>query len=241
MQRPAGHPPRGAAQNMHKVGTKLIVQTCAALVVSVAGARHCIEAQRSEHDGSIFERQYSCTAKDPEGSLRTEDLTVLGFTIGTSTIRDVQKRFPGTHPVKLAHEEEAEEGICVKNKEGMAVVFATSVMGAPHDTLVAIYFAPVGLVDGPRLECQSVTLPSKMFSSASGIRVGATSAQLASTVRGKIPTDGPFCTAYLIASSRGPLQHSNEDKAAGHDFTGAEGDTRAGKLEWVKLFGIASD
>ncbi|MGC2355605.1 MAG: hypothetical protein WA491_06045 [Candidatus Acidiferrum sp.] len=122
----------------------------------------------------------------------------------------------------------------------MAVVFATSVMGGP-DTLVAIYLAPAHLVESPRLACLSVALPSKMFSSASGIRVGATSAQVASTIRGKIPTDGPFCTAYQIASGRGPLQLSKEYKTGGHDFTGAEGDTRAGKLEWVKLFGIASD
>jgi hypothetical protein len=204
-----------------------------------AGMQDGTEAQ-PQPSQSIFETQYSCRASGPEGSLRKEDLTVLGFLIGTSTIRDVQNRFPGTHPVKLGHEDSAEEGICIKNDEGTAAVFATGVMGAP-DTLVAIYLAPVRLVEGPDLVCKRVRGASKMLSSGSGIRVGATSEQLARIVRGKIPTAGPFCIAYQIVNGKGPLQLSKDEKTEGHDFTGAEGDVRSGKLEWVKLFGIASD
>ncbi|MGC9969091.1 MAG: hypothetical protein ABSE56_00745 [Bryobacteraceae bacterium] len=189
---------------------------------------------------SIFETQYSCLASGLESSLGPEDLTVLGFTIGVSTIRDVQKRFPGTLPVRLAYEEEAEDGICIKNEQGMAVVFATGVVGAP-DTLVAIYLAPVRLVENPRVTCKSVALPSRAFSSRSGVRVGATSAKVGTSVRAKVPTDGPFCAAHEIASGRGPLRVSKSEGTEGHDFTGAEGYTRAGRLEWIKLFGIASD
>jgi hypothetical protein len=222
---------------MKRVDALSTALICAILIVGMT-AQNQVEAQQPGR--SIFETQYSCTAKGAESSLRAEDLTVIDLAIGASTMRDVEKRFPGTHPVKLAREEEAEEGICIKNEQGMAAVFATGVMGAP-DTLVAIYLAPASLVESPRLSCKSVQLPSKMFSSNSGIRVGATSPQLAKTVRGKIPTDGPFCTAYEIASDRGPLQLSKEDKTEGHDFTGVEGDARNGKVEWVKLFGIASD
>lgn len=218
-------------------GFRKLPVSCWALVLVVAIGQNPMEAQQSR---SIFETQYSCTAKGPESSLRADDLTVLDFTIGASTIRDVQKRFPGTHPVKLAHEEEAEEGICIKNDKGMAAVFATGVMGAP-DTLVAIYVAPVSLAESSRLSCKNVKLATSLFSSRSGIRVGATSGELTKILRHKIPKAGPFCTAYQIASDRGPLQLSKDGKAEGHDFTGAEGHIRNGKLEWVKLFGIASD
>ena len=196
--------------------------------------------QQSIARPSIFEIEHSCKAT--EGSLRTEDLTVLDFRIGSSTIGDVQKRFPGIDPVELTKEEEAETGICIKNQEGEAVIFATSVMGAPKGTLTSIYLAPAVLVERARLTCKSVKLPPKMFSSKSCIRVGATAAQVSKLVRAKLPTEGSFCTAYEIASSQGLLQENKSAKLRGFtDSTGAEGDFSKGKLEWIKLFGITSN
>jgi hypothetical protein len=192
---------------------------------------------------SVFETQYACRATGPESSLRNEDLTVLGLTIGKSTIRDVQERFAGTFSVKLSDEDGAEEGVCIMNEHGMAAVFATGVMGAP-DTLVAIYLVPTSLVEKRQMRCKQFQLPSKLFASQSGLRVGATAAKITQVVHNKIPTDGSFCTAYQIASSRGPLQLSKGKTSKGGDFTdftGAEGETEKGKLEWVKIFGIASD
>jgi hypothetical protein len=223
---------------MKRKGWTVAAAWCAMFADIVGGS-----SGRADQRGaglSIFETQYSCLASGPESSLGPEDLTVLGFTIGASTIRDVQKRLPGTVPVKLADGEEAEAGICIQNEHGMAVVFATGVMGAP-DTLVAIYLAPVRLVESLRVTCQSVALRSRPFSSRSGVRVGATSAGVAKSVRAKVPADGPFCAAHEIASGRGPLRVSKSEGTEGHDFTGAEGYTRAGRLEWIKLFGIASD
>jgi hypothetical protein len=210
---------------------------CAALVVGIA-VQNRVEAQQSKQ--SIFETQYSCKAAGTEDSLRTDDLTVLDFTIGASTIRDVQKSFPDMRPVKLAHEEEAEEGICIKNEKGMAAVFATGVMGAP-DTLTAIYLAPARLVEKTGLTCHVLKSHSKQFATRSGLSVGSTSAQVSKLLRAKIGPGGPFCAAYEIPSNRGPLQLSKGGKTEGHDFTGGEGYIRDGKLEWVKLFGIASD
>lgn len=212
------------------------------LVVAAAMAQERTGAQQLVRD-SIFETQYSCNAQGPQSSLSPEDLTVLNFTIGASTIRDVHKRFPDTHSVKLADQDGAEQGICIKNKQGIAAVFATDAMGAP-DTLVAIYLAPARLVESSRLACKSVALAPTMFSSQSGIRVGATATQVAKALRDKIPADGTFCAAHEIASSRGPLRISKDRSARGDDFTdftGAEGHIRSGTLEWVKLFGIASD
>jgi hypothetical protein len=175
---------------------------------------------RGEGEASIFETEYSCRATGAQSSLRRADLTVLGFTIGASTIRDVQKRFPRTQLGKLAHEEEAERGVCVKNDQGMAVVFATSVMGAP-DTLVAVYLAPVALVESSKLSCENVGLPSTAFSSRSGIRVGGTSSELSKAIRSGVPADGTFCAAYEIASSRGPLQISKAERTEGVDSDGS--------------------
>lgn len=219
-------------------------KSAACLILVVASVSAGNQAKAKEADGqSIFEAQYSCAAKGTESSLRAEDLTVLDFTIGSSTMRDVQKRFPGTHSVKLAREEEAQEGICIKNEQGMAAVFATGVMGPP-DTLVAIYLAPARLVESSRLVCKSVDLPSKVFSSKSGIRIGTPSVQVAKIVRGQLPAEGPFCVSFQILSSKGPLQTSKRAAKKGDvftDFTGVQGVTRNGKLEWVEMFGIASD
>ena len=195
--------------------------------------------QRCRASHSIFETDHSC--KGAKGSLRIEDLTVLDFTIGVTTIKDVQKRFPGTHLAKLAQGEEAEEGICVKNEEGAAVVFATSVMG-PGETLTSIYLTPACLVESSRLTCQRVKLPKETLSSKSGIAVGGASARLSRIVGAKLPTAGPFCAAYEIDSSQGLLQRRNEMKLEGFtDFTGAQGVVAKGKLKWVKLFGITSN
>lgn len=189
---------------------------------------------------SIFETEHSC--KSTHGNLRTPDLIVLDLRVGASTIRDVQKRFPGTSPVKLTHGEESEEGICVKNREGIAAVFASGIMGSP-DTLTGIYLAPSRLVEDAGVRCTGVDLPSKNFASQSAIKVGASATDVSRTLRAKFPAEGPFCASYLIASNLGPLQLSKgiKDEAQFTDFTGAEGYMTRGKVKWVVLFGVASD
>jgi len=195
--------------------------------------------QGRDTGSSIFEHTYSC--KGTPDVFLSDNLTVLDFTIGASTIRDLQKRFPGTLPMKLTEGEEAEEGICLKNQNGAAVVFATSVMGAP-DTLTSIYLAPASLIENGRMACKSVKLPTNSFSSKTNIRVGATAAEVSTILRSKVPNNGPFCVAYDVPSSEGPLQHGKGDKLEGFtDFTGAEGIVREGRVKWVKLFGITSN
>ncbi|MGA7832607.1 MAG: hypothetical protein WCA21_16745 [Terracidiphilus sp.] len=167
-------------------------------------------------------------------------MTVLGFTVGTSTISEVHKRFPHAELVKLTNEEESENGLCLKNRDGMAVVFATGIMAAPN-TLDSIYLAPARLVEGQRLKCQVVDIPSEMLKTQNGIRVGITSSELSNITRFGVPNDGPFCTSCEIESGRGPLHLCKGCQTPSHDFTKAEGLIVAGKLEWIKLFGIASD
>lgn len=208
------------------------------MLVVLMTAQNRVEAQ--QQGKSIFETQYSCKAAGTEGSLGKQDLTVFDFTIGASTIRDVRKHFSDIRAAKLTHEEEAEEGICIKNNKGMAVVFATGVMGAP-DTITAIYLAPTRLVEKGGLTCRIVNSEGKQFATAGGLSVGSTSAQVSKLLRTNIGPSGPFCAAYNIPSERGPLQLSKDGKTGGHDFTGAEGYMRNGKLEWLKVFGIASD
>ena len=203
-----------------------------ALLVAHAGT-----AQQAR---SIFETERACKAS--KGSLRADDLTVLDFRIGVSTIGDVQKHFPGTSPVKLTKEEEAEEGVCIKNAEGQAVVFATGVMGAPMGRLTTIYLAPVKLAERSGLTCQMVKLPSKEFSSKSGIRVGITSTQMSKILGGKVPAEGPVCTAYEIPTSQGLLQVNKSEKLKEFtDSTGVEGAIVKGKVKWVGLYGITSN
>lgn len=115
-------------------------------------------------------------------------------------------------------------------------------MGSP-DTLTSIYLAPARLVEGRSLKCEVVDLPSDLFASQSGIHVGANVASISSALRAKIAADGPFCAMYEIPSSLGPLQLSKgiKDEAQFTDLTGAEGHLTRGKVEWVVLFGVASD
>ena len=102
----------------------------------------------------------------------------------------MQKRFPGTRPVKLAQEDEAEEGICVKNDKGMAAVFSTGVMGSP-DTLTAIYLAPARLVEKTGLTCQVVKSHPKQFATASGLSVGLSSVKASKLLRAKSARSEP--------------------------------------------------
>lgn len=188
---------------------------------------------------SIFGVQTSC--KGTKGSLKVEDLTVLGFTIGSSTIRDVVKRFPNTKQQKLGQGDGAETGICVKNGDGQAVVFATGVMGAP-DTLTSIYMAAAARVESARVTCALTKLRSKAFSSKSGIRIGTTAAEVSKIVGANLSSEGAFCTAYEIGSDQGPLQISKGRESDGFtDFTGVEGSFSANRMQWVRIFGNASN
>ncbi|MBI1747676.1 MAG: hypothetical protein HYR55_13980 [Acidobacteria bacterium] len=189
---------------------------------------------------SIFANSRACKAV--AGNLRVEDITVLNFRLGVSTIRDVEKRFPGMKPVKLTTGEEAEEGICVKNKRGDAAVFATGVMGAPEGTLTTIYLAPARLVESASLKCQSIETSSAAFSSKSGIRVGLTSVQASRIIRAEVPSEGPLCAAYIVPSMQGPLQVNKAEKLREFtDSTGVEGATKKGRILWVGLWGITSN
>jgi hypothetical protein len=187
---------------------------------------------------SIFEKRGSCKAKD--GALRKEDLTVLGFTVGLSKMREIEKRFPGAKAAKLAEGEEAEEGICIKNRDGRAAVFATSVMGAP-DTLTGIYLSPARLVELRKLRCTVVDSPSHEFSTESGIHVDMSLESLSQLVKDHVAANDHFCVEYVIPSPQSPLQISKGAETEGHDYTGVEGGAKSGTVEWIKLVGIASD
>lgn len=194
---------------------------------------------RASAEDKIFEVNFSC--KWRKGSLTQKELTVLGLVIGESTMRDVQKRFPGTNPVKLTGKEEAETGICLKNSEGQAVVFATGVYGAP-DTLTRIYLAPAGLVEGQRVVCKLINVASSMLSTKSGIGVGTAATDVGNTLRAHVPYQGQFCIAYEIASDRGPLQVSKNVKSGEfRDSTGVAGKSSQGKIVWLNIFGMASN
>jgi len=210
------------------------LRICSAMVCGLLSAA-LVFANRQ---ASIFEVEIACQRS--KGSLRVADLTVLGFEIGASSIRDVQKRFPGTTLVRLTNEEESEEGICLKDRGGMAVVLATGVFGAP-DTLTGVYLAPVRLVESRRLHCRTVDIPEKAFSSASGIYVGAPARAVSLWARGRALTDGPFCAAFETPSKSGPLKLSKGKHVKElFDSTGIMGEIRDGKLEWVRIYGIAS-
>lgn len=188
---------------------------------------------------SIFATEYSCPIMTGR-SLASEDMTVFGFRVGTSTISEIHKRFPRAVLVKLTNEEEAERGICIKNREGMAVVFASGIMAAV-DTLDTIYLAPVRLVEGKRLKCEVVDIASEMFKTQNGIRIGITTSELSKKIRSDVPSEGSFCISCQVESERSPLQLCKGCQNPGHDFTKAEGMIVNGKLNWIKLYGVVSD
>lgn len=98
---------------------RVLLLAFALLSLAVIGAgQDEVEAHDQKHGmrRSIFETEHSCKAL--RGGLRTQDLTVLDLKVGASTIRDVQKRFPGTSPVKLTQEGESEEGFASRINRG---------------------------------------------------------------------------------------------------------------------------
>lgn len=230
---------------MHDLGAKkprpassVFRLTC---VLLVFGSQILAQQESARKKGavtSIFEKRGSCKAKD--GSLRKEDLMVLGFTVGLSRMQELEHRFVGAKAAKLSKGEEAEEGICIKNQDGQSAVFTTSVMGAP-DTLTSIYLSPARLVEQAKLHCTLVEVPSKDFATESGIHAEMSLESLSQIVKGQVSENGHFCVEYVIPSPQSPLQISKGAQTEGHDYTGVEGSAKSGKVEWIKLVGIASD
>ncbi|MGB8031227.1 MAG: hypothetical protein WCF30_16370 [Terracidiphilus sp.] len=225
--------------------------TVALICLALTGSKRAISQAPSyacSEGVSIFEEVHNykplfdCSAVP--GALTRDDLDVLGFRIGRSTLRDVEKRFPGSSSGVLTDEEEADLGICIKNKEGFGAVFASGVMGSP-DTITAIYLAPARLIERRLSSCKTVDIPAEHFTTKSGIHVGIHFTQISGTSHRGIKTDGPFCAAYIIPSAQGPLLTNAEKHSKTNadltDFTGVRGCMSKGKADWLALFGIASD
>lgn len=224
--------------------------TVALICFALAGSKQMLSQPGSyacNERSSIFEEVHNykplfdCSAVP--GALPSDDLDVLGFRIGRSTLRDVEKRFPGTSSGALTDEEESDVGICIKNKEGFGAVFVSGVMGSP-DSIIAIYLAPALLIEKRLSSCKVVDIPTAQFSTEAGINVGVGSAQISNTFHHRTRADGPFCAAYTIPSDQGPLLTSAEKHAKTNggltDFTGIRGCMSKGKAEWLVLFGITS-
>lgn len=227
------------------------VITVALICFVVAGSKQMVSQSSSyacSEKSSIFEEVHNykplfdCSAV--RGALTGDDLDVLGFRIGRSTLRDVKKRFPGSSSAALTDGEESDVGICIRNKEGFGVVFVSGVMGSP-DSITAIYLVPARLFEKRLSRCKVVNIPSEQFTTKTGIRVGVESAQISSAFRHKIQIDGPFCAAYIIPSSQGPLLTYAEKKSKDNkdltDLTGVRGCMSKGKADWLVLFGISSN
>ena len=199
---------------------------------------------------SIFEEVYDykplfdCSAAK-HGALHNSDLEVLGFTIGRSTLRDVEKRFPGTTVGTLTGDPESDFGICIKNREGNGVVFVSGIMSSGPGKIISLYFAPARLIEKRLTVCKTVDIPTKEFSTHSGIHAGMASTRLSDLFRHKMPADGSFCIPYIVSSSQGPLltdaeKHSKLDEDM-TDFTGISGCVSDRQTQWVKIFGVTSD
>src|SRR5580658_1751103 len=108
-------------------------------------------------ENAIFGDARIC-GKMREGSLGKDDLTVAGFTMSESSLEDVARQFPAADKFRLAKGEEASVGLCVKEKGGSAVVFASGSSGG-WKFLDSIYIAPAVTFEKQGAKCVEGSLP----------------------------------------------------------------------------------
>lgn|SRR5512146_903237 len=177
------------------------------------------------------------------GTMRKEDLTVEGFAIGRATLDEVEQRFPGTRRFRLVKEEESPIGICVKNRRGYAVVFASGYAGG-WKILDSIYIAPFRSLERQRVPCQLVPSLSRSLSTESGISPGIERERIRALLHDAIVQGSRFEVDYSTTPNKAPWVSPQITPTTGEDWiaiSGAIGGFREGRLRWFVVYGAVSN
>jgi hypothetical protein len=193
-------------------------------------------------ENSIFR---TCAAeKTQNGTLAKEDLTIESFAVGEATLDDLSHRFPGVKRFRLTREEESPVGICVKNTQGQAVVFASGSSGA-WDVLDSAYIARASTVERLGATCMTEpSLPSKL-STESGISLGMQPRQLLALLHstGAI-SNSTFQINFTTSPAKAPWAPHRLQPTQGEGWealSGAIGEFHTGRLEWIELYAGVSN
>lgn len=191
---------------------------------------------------SIFS---GCDTTEPglSGSMSKQDLTLAGFSVGRSTLAAVAHRFPGTKRFRLTREEEAPLGICVKNKDGIAIVFASGSSGG-WDVLDTIYVASAKSLEKQGAKCSSSELTPSEIATQSGIRLGATTTEIRQLLPEAAISDSAFRLRFSTRADKASWAARQVKPAESEGWvalSGAIGGFQAGRLRWFILYGSVTN
>jgi hypothetical protein len=190
----------------------------------------------------IFQAARSC-GDEREGSLTTQDLSVTGFSIGQSTLDDVQSGFAGSSRFRLTSEEESPIGICVRNQVGSAIVFASGYAGG-WKILDSIYMADAKTFEKLGAKCATVKALPSTPSTASGIRLGLKRSRVLALLQNPQRKNSVFQISFSAKPDKAAWVSPNITPSQGSGWTamsGAMGEFKAGKLKWIALYGGVSN
>jgi len=191
-------------------------------------------------EDSIFGEARIC-GKMRDGSLSKDDLTVAGFTISESSLEDVARQFPAVQKFRLGKGEEASAGLCVKEKGGSAVVFASGSSGG-WKILDSIYLAPAVTFEKQGAKCFEGSLPGGA-STKSGIRLGMEKNRILDRLRIARTAKPTFEVDYTTSPEKAPWVSEKSRPTDGEGWvamSGTYGGFRNGCLRWIVLYGGVS-
>lgn len=162
------------------------------------------------------------------------DATILGFKIGTSTLKEVQAKLGQAKPTPVSREEESDVSICyISPVDGTVLVFYTGVMGGDEDvTRFALWSRQAAF---PRSsQCTSSNVISHSLSTKSGIRLGLTKEDF-ETIAGKpiSPTSNPVKYEYLCRSKMTEDEIKGFKSANNWDVSA---DSYFDRTSWIKAW-----
>jgi len=106
------------------------------------------------------------------------DATILGLTIGYSSLKDVQAKLGAAETARVSHEEESDISVCYTSPiDHTVVVFYSGAMGGWKDMTRFAIWSPEAAYPHAS-QCASSELVSKSLATASGLRLGLTKKEL---------------------------------------------------------------
>lgn len=191
---------------------------------------------------SIFR---TCAAeKTQNGTLAKKDLTIESFAVGEATLDELSHRFPGVKRFRLTLEEESPVGICVKNIQGQAVVFASGSSGS-WDVLDSLYIAGASTLERQGANCLTEpSLPPKL-STESGISLGMEPRQLLALLHStEAISNSTFQINFTTSPAKAPWAQHRLQPTQGEGWealSGAIGEFQTGRLQWIELYAGVSN
>jgi hypothetical protein len=190
---------------------------------------------------SIFR---TCTAETTEeGTLARQDLTVEGFMVGEATLDEVARRFPGVERFRLTREEESSIGVCVKNEQGQAVVFAAGYAGG-WKVLDSVYIAQASTLEKQGAKCVAERSLGPKLSTESGISLGMERNRVLLLLQNTKATNSDFQLNLATSPAKAPWVSRMIKPTEGEGWvamSGAVGEFQKGHLRWIALYGAVSN